>query len=133
MDLLDFFRGVLPWSKLARFLKSLPPGSRYEAAMAMDFDVAEYQFAATQSAKSDGAKSPDPRTSSAGHDLQVQTLMTIADLIQQLQVTLIAVNLPEGKQPPKLRLLPRPVSALDVVRARHAKSEVDSALADLGL
>lgn len=101
--------------------------------MAMDYDVAEYQFATTQSDSSQVGKPSDPRTSSAGHDLHVQTLMTIADLIQQLQLTLIAVNLPEGKQPPKLRLLPRPVSALDVVRSRHAKAEVDTALADLGL
>ncbi|MFD3463761.1 hypothetical protein ACFWVM_28940 [Nocardia fluminea] len=127
MDLLDFFRGEFPWAKLARFLRQLPPGSRYQAAIDADFDIAEYTYARQQldadgDGRDEGESGPQVSTS-AGYDLSVQTLMTIADLIQQLQATLVAVNLPEGKAPPKPRFLPRPVTALDVVRARHAVDE----------
>ncbi|WP_329405399.1 hypothetical protein OG563_26415 [Nocardia vinacea] len=140
MDLLDFFRGHLPWAKLGRFLKQLPAGSRYQAAMELDFDVAEHQYSlekAEAAANSDEPVAPPTleASSSAGHDLTVQVLMTIADLIQQLQTTLIAVNMTEGK-PPTPALLPRPVSALQVVRARNDSEaevdEVDNALALLG-
>lgn len=139
MDLLDFFRGRLPWSKLARFLRQLPAGSRYQAAIDLDFDVAEHQYRLSKILEPDDAAQVTPQapevSSSAGHDLSVQTLMVIADLIQQLQITLIAVNMVEGT-PPKPSPLPRPVSALEVVRARNEAdqeiNEVDSALADMG-
>ncbi|WP_109523666.1 MULTISPECIES: hypothetical protein [Nocardia] len=140
MDLLDFFRGHLPWSKLGRFLKQLPAGSRYQADIEMDFDVAERRFAEEREAAEkagDTVESPklEP-SSSAGHDLQVQMLMMIADYIQQLQLTLIGVNLPEGKTLPKPQYIPRPVPAIEVVRARHTAADddaqVDVALAEMG-
>ncbi|MGS2809392.1 hypothetical protein [Nocardia sp. MW-W600-9] len=123
----------MPWAKLARFLRQLPAGSRYQAAIDADFDIAEYTYARQQLDAEDSPSEDEsgPQVStSAGYDLSVQTLMTIADLIQQLQATLIAVNLPEGKTPPKPRFLPRPVTALDVVRARHAVDEETDQVGD---
>lgn len=68
-------------------------------------------------------------SSSAGYDLTVSTLMTIADLISSLQTTLVAVNTVDGKVP-KPRFLPRPVSALDVVRARNTTSDDEDSVTD---
>ncbi|MEV0759521.1 hypothetical protein [Nocardia sp. NPDC050435] len=71
-------------------------------------------------------------TSSAGYSQETYLLMLLCDYVQQLTSTVIAVNLPKGKKPPKVRPLPRPVSAVDRERARREKQEVDATLAELG-
>ncbi|PBC38466.1 hypothetical protein CJ179_38330 [Rhodococcus sp. ACS1] len=136
MDLLDFFRGVYPWPKLYRILSRLPEGSEYRADQALDTELAEEYYAvwaATQGPDQgkDGEDKKPQLRSSSGYSMQIQVLMAIADLIQQLNSTLIAVNLPKGKKPPKVRPMPRPVSAFDLVRARHEKDEVDNLLSIL--
>lgn len=71
-----------------------------------------------------------PRTS-AGHSAEISLMMTLCELIQQLNSTLIGVNLPKGKRPPRVRPMPRPVSALDVARQQHEESQVDSLMDQL--
>ena len=70
--------------------------------------------------------------SSHGHDQSVQLLTALCDLVQQLTVTTIGVNLPAGKSAPRLKPMPRPISAVEVERARRERDEVDSAMSDLG-
>lgn len=81
---------------------------------------------------------PDPEgepklkpRSSAGHTPEISLMMTLCELIQQLNSTLIAVNLPKGKRPPRVQRMPRPVSALDVLRRVHEDAQVSSALDQL--
>lgn len=69
--------------------------------------------------------------SPAGYTLEVNLLMTVCDLIQQLNSTLIGVNLPKGKRPPKVHPMPRAVTALDVLRRRSEAQEVDTAVTNL--
>ncbi|RDI65764.1 hypothetical protein [Nocardia pseudobrasiliensis] len=136
MDLLDFFRGSLPWTKLWRFLAQVPDGSRYRASQAMDLDLAEHILEVEDETGGVAAQSADEGPilrSSAGYDLNVQVLMTIADLIQQLNATLIAVNLPPDKSPPKIHPLPRPVSAVEVVRARRERADLATQLEVFGI
>ena len=71
--------------------------------------------------------------SSAGHTQEVSLLMNLSDQIQQLNSTLIAVNLPKGKRPPKVHPLPRPIGALEMKRAKAAEQAVDEALSQFGI
>ncbi|WP_280404962.1 hypothetical protein [Nocardia brasiliensis] len=71
-------------------------------------------------------------SSSAGFSHEVYLLMMLCDYMQQLNATLIAVNLPKGKKPPKFRPVPRPVSAVDRERAKREKEVVEDTLAELG-
>ncbi|RBO87962.1 hypothetical protein [Nocardia puris] len=113
----------------------MPPGSRYRAAQDSDQRLAarladlEPPSAAT-SPEDDGIP---VITSSAGYTTEVHVLLALCDLVQQLNATLIAINLPKGKQPPKVRPMPRPVTAIERERAQRERSAVDETLADLGL
>lgn len=69
--------------------------------------------------------------SAAGHTAEISLMMTLCELIQQLNSTLIAVNLPKGKRAPRVRPMPRPVSALEVLRRRHEATQVDSVVDQL--
>lgn len=71
--------------------------------------------------------------SSAGFSKEVAALADVYDAVQQLRTTLIAVNMPKGKNPPRQEPYPRPVSALDVLRDRRDSLEVDAELAKLGV
>jgi hypothetical protein len=71
-------------------------------------------------------------TSSAGYTQETYLQMMIYEGIQQLISTLIAVNLPKGKKPPRVKPLPRPVSALDRERAKREMHEVEQAMAEMG-
>ena len=91
----------------------------------------EREAAMQEPSEVDDKQIPEMRTS-AGYDLHAQLLTLIGDLIQQLNTTLIAVNLPKGKSPPKVHSLPRPVSAFEVEKARREFEAVDDTLRDLG-
>ncbi|MFC9995754.1 hypothetical protein [Nocardia sp. NPDC127526] len=137
MDLLSFFRGELPWAKLARFLRQLPDGSRYRASQAMDMDLAEHLVKLEEAEEAQRLTAPaedaDPiMRSSAGYDLSAHLLLTICDRLQILNATLIAVNLPPGKHPPQPEPMPRPVSAADVLRARHERDRAQDAMSAFG-
>ncbi|MDE8648075.1 hypothetical protein PXH69_24150 [Rhodococcus qingshengii] len=141
MDLHDFFRGKLPWGKLYRLLGELPEGSHYRAAQLLDENIAKKllarELAQKKLASADDEKNEEKERaeikarSSAGHSPEISLMMTLCELIQQLNATLIAVNLPKGKKPPRVRPMPRPVSALEVLRAKHEKNKVDSVVGQL--
>ncbi|MBM4575300.1 hypothetical protein GS415_00745 [Rhodococcus hoagii] len=142
MDLLDFVRGVHPWAKMYRLIEKLPEGSHYRAQELLDQRLAakllkaELQQQAGKPATPSREEEPEEKKplkarSSVGHTPEISLMMTLCELIQQLNSTLIAVNLPKGKKPPRVRPMPRPVSALDVLRAEHEKAQVDSVVSQL--
>ncbi|MEV2222759.1 hypothetical protein AB0E01_23115 [Nocardia vinacea] len=141
MDLLDFFREVHPWPKLYRFLKRLPPGAHYKADLEMDEELAKRIVDIEEATRNrfeddDDDRSPDDIpdiSSSANHTLEVHLLMAVCDYLQQLNSTLIAVNLPAGKSPPKVKPIERPVSAVDREKFLREKLAVEETLAELGL
>ncbi|MFI5777032.1 hypothetical protein [Nocardia sp. NPDC051570] len=71
-------------------------------------------------------------TSSAGYSIDSFLLLSVCDLLQQLITTLIAVNMPPGKSPPKVKPMQRPVSALDREKAVREQSAVDETLSEMG-
>lgn len=131
-------RGRYPWPKLFRFLSRLPTGSHYRAALDLDEDMARRILDAEAIREAAGITDSDddsqlPRlSSSAGYTHETYLLMMLNEHIQQLNSTLIAVNLPKGKKPPRVKPLPRPVSALDRERARREMHEVHEAMAEMG-
>ncbi|QDF15389.1 tail assembly chaperone [Gordonia phage Mollymur] len=144
LDLLDFFRGELPWPKLYRLLRKLPPGSRYKSALAQNMELAqllldmedkesEDKWAADLLADDEEEKPEEELspTSAIGHTAEVELLMKIADWLQTLNSTLIGVNMPKGKRPPRVRPHPRPVSAIQVLRREREKAEVRNVLSGL--
>ena len=134
---MDFFRGAHPWPKLYRLLYALPPGSHYRNDQLQDEDLANHLFAQEVAAERladlepESDEKPDESLktrSSVGHTMEVSLMMTMCELIQQLNSTLIAVNLPKGKKPPKVRPMPRPVGRLDVLREQRERDQVSIAL-----
>ncbi|MBF6085225.1 hypothetical protein IU485_28045 [Nocardia cyriacigeorgica] len=134
---MDFVRGRYPWPKLFRFLARLPAGSHYRAAQDLDEDMArrildaEAVREAAEITPSEDDQLPTV-SSSAGYTHETYLLMMLYEAIQHLNSTLVAVNLPKGKKPPRVKPLPRPVSALDRERAKREMREVDRALAEMG-
>ncbi|MGW4240905.1 hypothetical protein [Nocardia sp. NPDC004722] len=103
----------------------------------MDMDLAEDWLRAEDEAEARRQSAPvedaDPvMRSSAGYDLTTHLLLTIADRLQILNATLIAVNLPPGKNPPQPEPMPRPVSAVDVLRARQEREAAKDAMSAFG-
>lgn len=139
LDLLDFFRGIHPWTKLYRILAKLPQGSWYRADLDLDPDLAKrlFDIEEQQRARNGGdSRVEEPRNqvrSSAGHDMTASLLMTVCDLLQQQTQTLIGVNLPKGKRPPKIHPMPRPISKLEVMRREREEDSVNEALSALGI
>ncbi len=100
-------------------------------------DLAEHlvRLEEANEAQQAGATSEDAdpvMRSSAGYDLNAHLLLTIADLLQNLNTTLIAVNLPPGKTPPRPEPMPRPVSAVDVIHSRRERERAKAAEAAFG-
>lgn len=141
MDLLDFVRGVHSWPKLYRLLSRLPEGSHLRADQLLDEKLAKHllkedlrrEHLLRSAGKLDNSETEDPLAvrTSAGHTTEISLMMTLCELIQQLNSTLIAVNLPKGKRPPRVRPMPRPVSAYEVLRRRHEAEQVDSVVGQL--
>lgn len=139
MDLLDFVRGVHPWPKLYRLLGRLPEGSHYRADQLLDERLAKKLLKEEIERKKQTVGRVDDETdepplevrSSAGYTAEISLMMTLCELIQQLNSTLIAVNLPKGKRAPRIRPMPRPVSALDVLRRQYEEAQVSSVVDQL--
>ena len=72
-------------------------------------------------------------TSSVGSTDELELLRVIADRLSVLNSTLIGVNLPKGKKPPKVHPYPRPVSALQVLRRQKEREDVHGMLRDIGV
>lgn len=77
----------------------------------------------------------DPRdspTSTFGWDRKADLLAQINDTIKVLTSTLVGVNLPKGKRPPKVKPTPRPVTAVEALRRRHEREAAADAMKQLG-
>lgn len=119
----------------------LPQDSLFRADQALNFDLAESiinseeRMTALEELEKSGVDDSAGKTirTSAGFTREVAALADIYDAVQSLRTTLISVNLPKGKNPPRQEPYPRPVSALDVLRDRRDAIEVDAELARLGV
>lgn len=122
IDLLDFFRGVRPWSQFYRFTKHLPSDSKFKAAQAADPELA--RALANQSEPSVGQPTIE------GYDLQTRLLVANFNMMKILDWHLLRVN---GNKVPSPELWSIPKTALERELSYRKKLVVDSVLADLGV
>ncbi|MEV0251164.1 hypothetical protein AB0H76_31545 [Nocardia sp. NPDC050712] len=99
------------------FLKDrLPHGSQYRSALAMDRELAEQMLAAEQAeAELDlyEEKAETTGPTPEGYSIDSYLLLSIIDALQGVQAAVIAAA---GGDPPRLSPMPRPVTAVDIVR-----------------
>lgn len=145
----EYFRGDRPWPQLIRFLTGLPSESRYKSAIYTNEKLAEEMVKAQRLIEQierdrmleNGVAPPeeeegeDPRTTPTsffGWTREADLLAQLNDNIKVLTSTLIGVNLPKGKRPPRVRPTPRPVSAVEAVKRRIERDEAKQAMKELG-
>jgi hypothetical protein len=130
VDLLDWFRGVHAWPKLYRLLGRLPAEGHYKSALAMNMPYARRQ---AQREAEGRAPRPDddPSITPLRYGPMEQRLDTIADMLQVLRSTLVAVNTDKASKVPKVHPAPRPKTALQIARAELERAELRRLAAQL--
>lgn len=115
MDLLDFFRGHLSAAAVLDFIDWLPRHSAYHTMLSEDDELAE----AILNADDEPDKASPPRLTEFG--TVEEKLAEISDGVRVL--TAVVANWGSGKKikPPKPS--PRPVTAAQRMRARHAREQ----------
>jgi hypothetical protein len=120
--LLDYFRGVRPWPQLFRLIERLPQLSHYARALADDDELAER-------AASYGQGPPRGRPPLHSWEPIDEVLATIADGVNALRNTIVAVNTPKGKKVPPLTTAKRPMTAAERAEARRDRIALDEIVA----
>lgn len=115
LDLLDFFRGLLPWGKLDRLIGRLMemPRSQFQLDLAEDDEAAEEYLAAHGDTDSGSS-----RPSLAVWSPEVEYLAAVVDRLGEVVQAVIS-TVPKAK-PPRIKPVPRPKSAFDRARERRA-------------
>ncbi|WP_446223508.1 hypothetical protein ACTWPB_28295 [Nocardia sp. IBHARD005] len=104
------------WRTIWAFKDRLPHGSQYRSALAMDQELAEQMLAAEQAEDKldlyeEKAESTGPTPE--GYTIDSYLLLSIIDALQGVQAAVIATA---GGDPPRVSPMPRPVTAVDLVR-----------------
>ncbi|PKV78895.1 hypothetical protein [Nocardia fluminea] len=104
------------WRTIWALKDRLPHGSQYRSALAMDQELAEQMLAAEQSEadldlyeEKVEPSGPTPE----GYTIDSYLLLSIIDALQGVQAAVIAAA---GGDPPRVTPMPRPVTAVDLVR-----------------
>lgn len=104
------------WRTIWSLKDRLPHGSQYRSALAMDRELAEQLLAAEQAEaeldlyeEAEAASGPTPE----GYTIDSYLLLSIIDALQGVQAAVIAAA---GGDPPRVTPMPRPVTAVDIVR-----------------
>lgn len=126
LDLLDFFRGVLPWGKLARLILRLPWYSDYKRALEDDLEFWTDYYAGVEDAN-DLAQSGGGRPSLTGWDEYRELAADLKDQISQQTISLLGPHVPRGKPRPKFKPVPRPKPAR-VVALEARQQALDDAM-----
>lgn len=113
-DLLDFFRGVRPWTQLLRLADNLPPYSKYKLALANDDELQRYRE------RRFNGKPPPPRPPSLADWTVEDEIMTVLhDGFSMIRYTLVALQTQKGKSPPKFTPARRPMTAAERAERRR--------------
>ncbi|WP_330185004.1 hypothetical protein OHB26_16315 [Nocardia sp. NBC_01503] len=95
------------------FKDRLPTGSHYRSAVLMDYELAEERLDAEEQLGEDHEEDVPSGPRPEGYTLDTYMLMAIIDALNGVQATIIAAA---GSDPPTVRPLPRPLSAVEIVR-----------------
>jgi hypothetical protein len=122
VNFLDFFDGTRPWRQLYVFLERLPYWGHYKTALVMDEDWAK-QILEREIAGEEVASAANPdEISPLGYTPEIAYLALIADRVDLVNNTLIAVNSDGGA--PMFSPLPRPTTLLDRMREQRTIDEL---------
>lgn len=103
----------------------------------MDFELAEMIAKYTNLDDAEQDASNETRESkvrsSAGHTSTIEALFRITDTINHQTATLVGMEMPKGKKPPRVQTQPRPVSALQIVLQEREEQELNDEMAKLGI
>lgn len=121
LDLLDFFRGELPWGKLQRLMLRLPWYSDYKRALEDDEEFWTDHYARVEDPE-ELAQSGGERPSLAAWDEWRELAADLKDQIAQQTISLLGPHVPKGKPKPKFKPVARPKPAR--VRAMDARLQV---------
>jgi hypothetical protein len=113
-DLLDYFRGVRPWTQLLRIADRLPPHSRFKHAVADDDELQRWR---EDRFKGRVPPARPPRLSEWTVFDDIMT--TLNDGFSLLRHTIVSVNAEKGKRPPAWKPTRRPKSAADRAESRR--------------
>jgi hypothetical protein len=120
LDLLDFFRGVHSWRKLATLVRQLPSSSHTTEAMANDDELAE-SFSDQEPSKSSGPKLSE-------YTAEVARLDAILDRLTELIATTVRMN---GGKAPRTRPATRPETAFTRAQQRRADKKMSALIAEV--
>lgn len=120
LDLLDFFRGELPWGKLARLILRLPWYSDYKRALEEDEEFWTEYFQRVEDPE-ELAQSGGERPSLTGWDEYRELAAELKDQIAMQTIALLGPHVQKGKPRPKFKPVPRPKPAR--VRALEARQD----------
>ena len=120
LDLLDFFRGVHSWRKLATLVRQLPSSSHTTEAMANDDELAE-SYSDQEPSKSSGPKLSE-------YTAEVARLDAILDRITELIATTVRMN---GGKAPRIRPATRPETAFTRAQQRRADKKMSALIAEV--
>lgn len=107
-------RRTRDWRTVWRIKDRLPRGSHYKAALAMDEELAERLLAREDELERDPDR--EPEITPEGYSIDTYLLLSVIDAMQGVQAAVIAAA---GVDPPAVHPMPRPATALDVVRERR--------------
>ncbi|WP_405164721.1 hypothetical protein OG203_06280 [Nocardia sp. NBC_01499] len=105
------------------FKDRLPTGSHYRSALLMDRELAEEHLEAEETLGEDDVEEAPSGPRPEGYTLDTYLLMAIIDALQGVQATIIAAA---GADPPAVRPLPRPMSALEIVREDRREASMQT-------
>lgn len=120
LDILDFFRGDLPWGKFHRMILRLPWYSDYKRALEEDLEFWTEYYAQVEDPE-ELAQSGGGRPSLKGWDEYRELAADLKDQISQQTISLLSPHVPKGKPKPKFKPVVRPVPAR--IRAMEARQD----------
>ncbi|MFJ4652701.1 hypothetical protein ACIP5Y_15680 [Nocardia sp. NPDC088792] len=110
------------------FKDRLPTGSHFRSAVMMDREIAEQHIAVEEALGDNDVDETEPSgPRPEGYTLDTYLLMAIIDALQGVQATIIAAA---GADPPAVRSMPRPMSAVETIREERRTTSMQ-ALIDL--
>lgn len=125
-DLLDWFRGRRPWPQLHRYLRRMPEGCRYHAALLADEDLAARQIEQDQDRDDDDTDDDADarRPPLVGETQQLSLLRSAVSALLRVEHAVYAAQAPKNKRGRPPEPLKGPLTAKDRLLDELGTAEV---------
>ena len=126
-ELEQWFRGERRWPQLYRLLEQLPPGSRWDAALQSDEELAQAQLdeeAEREDEDEDDEPRERPRPPLVGETYDRKLLRGVLSSLLRIEHATYAVHAPKGKSGQAPEPLPGPLTARSLLMRDYGMDEV---------